>query len=511
MAQEVLRVPVPAPPSQVESSRPGSTLIVGAPNAPEEAAADQFADSLLRRLDVSDQPANRPSADARPTPTRIRRAAATLTYERVPTVLPETESRIRRSAASPLDAATADSFSSAAGTDLTRVRVHTDSHAAEAASRIQARAFTINNDIYFGAGQYKPSTDSGKRLLAHEIGHTLQNATAVQRSPVIRRDLWVGTEGRERRADDTDVAALTKWAAANQTPFTLKGGGKFENSQDLAKLVDAGEVYFIEVRGSLSQYLRGRGRNPLEIDPGIRLLPAEPNKGSASTLKVDLTGTPTVVGRPSWDKGIVPDKKKGDHIRHIVPWHVISESFEQWAAGADSALLKQLFSAVGGKDDPKKRAEKGDDTFFAEEILSRVNNSPGNVWAGDASENIVLNQFQSMIGVALLTDLTLDRNAAIEIVKVKTLNTKTSPLYREMCGKLLESLQKSDDDNWRDRAALYQRHGELDVQVEALTKSAGKQSWVLKNIDAYIAAMALFQAGKFPAAAVTLREIPGPG
>lgn len=54
------------------------------------------------------------------------------------------------------------------------VRVHTGGEAAQAARRIQARAFTVGQDIVFGAGQYAPDTDKGKRLLAHELTHTIQ-------------------------------------------------------------------------------------------------------------------------------------------------------------------------------------------------------------------------------------------------------------------------------------------------------------------------------------------------
>lgn len=61
------------------------------------------------------------------------------------------------------------------GVDLSRVRVHTDDRAARAAATIHARAFTLGEDIYFSAGAYDPGSESGIRLIAHEVAHVAQN------------------------------------------------------------------------------------------------------------------------------------------------------------------------------------------------------------------------------------------------------------------------------------------------------------------------------------------------
>lgn len=90
-------------------------------------------------------------------------------------------------------AQTKDSQPLFSGTDFSDVRIHNDSQAAEAAEAMNAKAFTIGNDIVFGAGQYAPHTDSGKELLTHELTHVAQQAgttaglaaptAAVQREP----------------------------------------------------------------------------------------------------------------------------------------------------------------------------------------------------------------------------------------------------------------------------------------------------------------------------------------
>lgn len=60
------------------------------------------------------------------------------------------------------------------GHDFSKVRVHTDEQAAEAASAIGARAFTVANNVVFGRGEFAPSTKAGNQLLAHELTHVIQ-------------------------------------------------------------------------------------------------------------------------------------------------------------------------------------------------------------------------------------------------------------------------------------------------------------------------------------------------
>jgi flagellar motor protein MotB len=73
------------------------------------------------------------------------------------------------------------------GSDLSNVRIHTGSQANESAKSINALAYTHENNIVFADNQYQPSTDSGKKLLAHELTHVMQQsqniAPAIQRQP----------------------------------------------------------------------------------------------------------------------------------------------------------------------------------------------------------------------------------------------------------------------------------------------------------------------------------------
>jgi hypothetical protein len=78
------------------------------------------------------------------------------------------------------------------GVDFGVVRIHADTRSSELARSLNARAFTVGQDVVFGAGQYSPETSSGKRLLAHELTHTIQQrphtlAGGIAPEGVIRR------------------------------------------------------------------------------------------------------------------------------------------------------------------------------------------------------------------------------------------------------------------------------------------------------------------------------------
>ena len=64
------------------------------------------------------------------------------------------------------------------GHDFSSVRLHTDANGATAARSVSAKAFTLGSDVAFAAGQYSPETTSGKRLLAHELTHVVQQGGA---------------------------------------------------------------------------------------------------------------------------------------------------------------------------------------------------------------------------------------------------------------------------------------------------------------------------------------------
>jgi hypothetical protein len=89
----------------------------------------------------------------------------------------------------PLDNPTRQRLESSFRCDLSRVRVHSDATAATAASDINARAFTLGQNIWFGLNEFSPRSTSGFHLLAHEVAHTVQQRT---QAPIVQRSFAVG-------------------------------------------------------------------------------------------------------------------------------------------------------------------------------------------------------------------------------------------------------------------------------------------------------------------------------
>jgi hypothetical protein len=106
------------------------------------------------------------------------------------TVTPRVQAQIHamRGGGHPLDPATRAFMEPRFGADFSGVRVHTDVRAAESAGEVHARAYTVGQDVVFGAHEYLPGTGPGKRLLAHELAHVLQQGSAVHRKPTLERE-----------------------------------------------------------------------------------------------------------------------------------------------------------------------------------------------------------------------------------------------------------------------------------------------------------------------------------
>ncbi len=81
----------------------------------------------------------------------------------------------------PLDPVARRYMESRIGYDFSRVRIHADGHAGESARAIGARAYTVGNHIVFGESRYSPNSAEGRRLLAHELTHVVQQDPSVKR------------------------------------------------------------------------------------------------------------------------------------------------------------------------------------------------------------------------------------------------------------------------------------------------------------------------------------------
>jgi hypothetical protein len=89
-----------------------------------------------------------------------------------------------RGAGQPLPQSERAFFEPRFGYDFSQVRIHTDGPEAESARAVNARAYTVGRDVVFGAGEYAPETAAGKKLLAHELTHVVQQGAGGTQGPV---------------------------------------------------------------------------------------------------------------------------------------------------------------------------------------------------------------------------------------------------------------------------------------------------------------------------------------
>jgi hypothetical protein len=97
------------------------------------------------------------------------------TASQVPPIVHE----VLRSPGQPLDGETRAFMEPRFGHDFSHVRVHADSRARISARAVSALAYTVGRDVVFGAGRYAPATTEGRRLLAHELTHVVQQRSGT--------------------------------------------------------------------------------------------------------------------------------------------------------------------------------------------------------------------------------------------------------------------------------------------------------------------------------------------
>jgi hypothetical protein len=87
---------------------------------------------------------------------------------------PPVVTQVLGSLGQPLPAAIANEMGARFNFDFSKVRIHSDTQAAESAKQVNARAYTVGQHVVFGANQYRAQTDNGAKLLAHELTHVVQ-------------------------------------------------------------------------------------------------------------------------------------------------------------------------------------------------------------------------------------------------------------------------------------------------------------------------------------------------
>lgn len=167
-------------------------LVVGSADDPMEEEADRMADTVMRMPDP--MAAGADTIQRQVIPSFLQRKCAHCEQEEQQVQRKETEAGETRASAglegyvnklnqsgNSFSGETRSFFENRMGYDFSGVRIHTDGNAQESAKSINALAYTVGNNIVFNASQYQPGTESGKRLIAHELTHVVQQNNKIGR------------------------------------------------------------------------------------------------------------------------------------------------------------------------------------------------------------------------------------------------------------------------------------------------------------------------------------------
>ena len=171
------------------------------PTDAAEVEADSVADSVMSSSRPGGTKSTRPTRGPRPATPAIQ-PKKDESAVRTSSVAADLKGRIesRLGHGSNLDAGTRSFMEDRLGADLGGVRVHTGNDASQLNRDLSAKAFTIGQDIFFGEGHYQPDTDSGRRLLAHELVHVAQGGDIVRRC----------ADKKDEAAYDAKIAEIKK-------------------------------------------------------------------------------------------------------------------------------------------------------------------------------------------------------------------------------------------------------------------------------------------------------------
>jgi Domain of unknown function (DUF4157) len=245
----------------VEASLTGRHLPVSQPgDANERQAEDQAADAT--------------SSSARPVPQG--RPLGQATGPQAPTDL-----TTKLGPGQPLDAQSRASLEPRLAAKLGRVQVHTGGTADQAARTLRARAFAVGEDIAFASGQYDPHTTAGRRTLAHEVAHTVQQASVAVPLQIQR------LTADERISNHTSWGNLDEAALGRELAALLPDGAAdveaVINSKQLGS-TDKDDVALEIVKASSDTALKGAG------DAFMRLLRAQLLSGWTSDDEYQAVG-----------------------------------------------------------------------------------------------------------------------------------------------------------------------------------------------------------------------------
>lgn len=335
--RDLSRVPIfpaaAARPPRVPLALPASLqrkIVVGEAGDPLEHEADRVADEVMRT--------EGPVAPVAPARRRLsRQCAACEDEERIrllhrkpgpgetaPGEAPGLVHEVLRSSGEPLEGSARAFFETRFQSDFSQVRVHADARAAQSAAAVNARAYTVGSDIAFARGQYQPLSPPGRRLIAHELAHVVQ-----QSGP--RAGAGRGDRATLRRADPNAVMQVMKM-------HSVVGAGIQFFPRDV---IDT-RIGPVSVQGGLLSH--GASRLNVVIGAGLT-----PRVLARELLPLWTTATPFTPagGGPANPPGALSEEQLAQGLLVYNQYYLPVPAMTQWRAGLRFPLPVEIEEATG--------------------------------------------------------------------------------------------------------------------------------------------------------------------
>jgi hypothetical protein len=321
--------------------------------------------------------------------------------------------------------------------DFSSVRVHTGSAADEVASKLKARALTAGPDIVFRGGAYSPGTQSGDRLLAHELAHVIQQRDGVVSAPVDGGP----SDPLERAADAAAGHALR---AVRSTPAPAGAGVGYVHGAGggagAAGNSPAQRGRDDRVQGREGQQAAGRA------DEGGKRAPVRGAAASAVTVQRD-----------------VPDV--ADYIAHDLSDYVAKHP-------RPYAHIREVFNNLD-------KVEKGIDDNVAADFIELQTQTPGRLeeFAGDREGRAMLDVLYQAIITGKVSSFESVQAEQILIAKAKWMKPGEYVGEAERIARLRDRAEDSPGEMAVDIVATETAHVLNDAAAEH------RYSYVTKMID----------------------------
>jgi hypothetical protein len=283
-----------------------------------------------------------------------------------PVVSGEVETRINNAQGGgrPLADIVREPMEQAIGADFSGVRVHTDSEADTLNRQLGARAFTTGRDIFFGQGEYSPGSASGRKLLAHELTHVVQQGQGRVKSA--RKAKKMGKRTTGGASDSKMNKAVNEEPTVGKSTASLKKPAEKGIGPIIQRLV---RVDDLKVKHTSTTETETSARQRFDIEAKIK-----PGSGDHWDFRQDVRGY----------------------------WNLNGVQQPLTSSGSGLAITKENWVDDG--------YTKADDTNPGDPLVFKTNDNPGGGFQKDVTETYYL-QFRAKI---------IDTNENNKVIKEKS-------------------------------------------------------------------------------------------